>query len=314
MSRSSLAFLIAGLAATAALAGGEAPADSRGAAPRYRALHPEATPQAAAPWVLEKLPVELPTGRTATLRAGYLPANPDVPFRGNLVYLEGFADSMANHDAFFQQVTALGYRLIAFDYPGQGGSEGTMNWTRVKHIPDMAEAVAARFSRPDGPGTRTWMGWSTGGLAAYQAAAEGRVDRVVLLAPGIHIRPLVGEWGSVTARTLTGHEAAGLPDPHAEAPSPTAPAKYPLFAASILKNSIASQQVEVPASVQGLVLLSGEGDRYVRGDDTRKTLARNAPHFDVRTFEGALHELHEEVDPIGSAVRAAALAFLATER
>lgn len=309
MSRRSSALLIASLSAAAALAGSAPEATSPVA--RFQVLHPDTASQTTAPWVLEQLPVELPTGRTATLRAGYLPENPDVPFRGNLVYLEGFADSMANHDAFFQEITALGYRLVAFDYPGQGGSEGTMNWTRVKHIPDMAEAVAARFSRPDGPSTRTWMGWSTGGLAAYQAAAAGRVDRVVLLAPGIHIKPLVGEWGSVTLRTLTGHSEAGLPDPHVEAPRPTAPAKYPLFAGSILKNSIASQNVEVPPEVEGLVLLSGDGDRYVRGDATRKTLARNAPHFDVRTFEGALHELHEEVDPIGQQVRAATLEFLA---
>jgi alpha-beta hydrolase superfamily lysophospholipase len=311
MSLRSLALLAAGLAATQALAGGPPAADPLGPVARFQVLHPTATQQAPAPWVLEQLPVELPTGRTATLRAGYLPENPDVPFRGNVVYLEGFSDSMRNHDAFFQEVTTLGYRLVAFDYPGQGGSEGTMNWTRVKHIPDMAEAVAARFSRPDGPPTRTWMGWSTGGLAAYQAAAGGRVDRVVLLAPGIHIKPLVGEWGSVTPRTLTGHEAAGLPDPHVEPPRPTAPAKVPFFAASILKNSIASQHVEIPASVEGLVLLSGDGDRYVRGDDTRRTLARNAPHFDVRTFEDALHELHEEVDPIGAEVRGAVIEFLA---
>jgi alpha-beta hydrolase superfamily lysophospholipase len=311
MSLRSLALLAAGLTATQALAGAPRTADPLGPVVRFQVLHPTATEQTPAPWVLEQLPVELPTGRTTTLRAGYLPANPDVAFRGNVLYLEGFSDSMMNHDTLFQEVTALGYRLVAFDYPGQGGSEGTMNWTRVKHIPDMAEAVMARLSRPDGPSTRTWMGWSTGGLAAYQAAADGRVDRVVMLAPGIHIRPIVGEWGSVTPRTLTGHEAAGLPDPHVEAPRPTTPARFPLFAASILKNSIASQNVEVSPQVAGLVLLSGKGDRYVRGAATRRTLARNARHFDVRTFEDALHELHEEVDPIGAEVRGAVIEFLA---
>lgn len=280
-------------------------------AARFTALYPEAAPQPEAPWVLEQLPVTLGSGRQVTLRAGFLAATPHVPFRGNILYLEGFADSMRNHDGFFQALTSAGYRVVAFDYPGQGGSEGTMNWTRVPDIPDMGDQVMARFARPDGPATRTLLGWSTGGLAAYLAAAEGRADQVILIAPGIHVHPIVGEWGRVTPGTLTGHGAAGLPDPHVEAPRPTAPARFPLFAGSILKASLWSQTRELAPEVRGLVLLSGPGDRYVRGAATRKTLARKAPHFQVRTFEDGLHELHGEVEPIAAEVTASVLAFLA---
>ena len=64
------------------------------------------------------------------LRAGYFPSKTDKP-KANVLYLEGLADSMFNHDKLVNTLSEAGYRIIAFDYPGQGGSEGSMNQTRI---------------------------------------------------------------------------------------------------------------------------------------------------------------------------------------
>jgi alpha-beta hydrolase superfamily lysophospholipase len=261
-------------------------------------------------WVLQQVPALVTSKRTVSLRAGYLPEAQDQPFRGNILYMEGFADSMLNHQSLFQALTRQGFRLISFDYPGQGGSEGSMNMSSIPRIQELGRQIWDRFARRDGPQMRTWMGWSTGGLAAYLEASKEGVERVILIAPGIHIHPIVGRRGKVTPDTLTSHQNKRLPDPHLEPPFPTAPARFPRFAASILKNSLVSQQREISSGISGLVLLSGPEDRYVRGAATRKTLQRRAPHFTVLTFEAALHEIHNEVEPIAAEAQEMILEFL----
>lgn len=285
-----------------------------GAAPQrlaFSRLYAEAaTPDGLQGWVLERTPYTLRPHREVRLRAGYLPAAPGVPARGCVLYLQGFGDSLANHARFFGALSAAGYRVVGFDYPGQGGSEGSMNQVRVPEIPAMAEAMWARYAGADAASLPRVIGWSTGGLAAHLMAAEGRAAQVVELAPGIHVHPIVGDFGSVTPETLTSHRAAGQPDPHVDPPRPTAPALLPRFALSILKTSLRSQTLEIEPSVPGLVLLSGEGDRYVRGAATRATLARKAPHFEVVDVPEGLHEVHEEIEPIRSQVLARVLEFL----
>jgi len=65
------------------------------------------------------------------LRAGVFPSNKDIPLKANVLYLEGLADSMFNHNQLINTLSKAGYQVIAFDYPGQGGSEGNMNQTRI---------------------------------------------------------------------------------------------------------------------------------------------------------------------------------------
>jgi pimeloyl-ACP methyl ester carboxylesterase len=67
------------------------------------------------------------------LRAGHFPSKTHTP-KANVLYLEGLADSMFNHDRLVNTLSEAGYRIIAFDYPGQGGSEGSMDQTRITGI------------------------------------------------------------------------------------------------------------------------------------------------------------------------------------
>ena len=153
------------------------------------------------------------------LRAGHFPSKTHPP-KANVLYLEGLADSMFNHDRLVNTLSEAGYRIIAFDYPGQGGSEGSMGQTRIteikteksfwtsildafdddhrkdkrfaefkaglsKHKPgslkklfirDMADAVWEKIKNDNDSeiGSKEQVdaviGWSTGGLAAYDMA------------------------------------------------------------------------------------------------------------------------------------------------
>lgn len=56
------------------------------------------------------------------IRMGYYPEQG--VFKGNILYYEGLGDSMLNHAPLFEKLSQNGYRVIAFDYMGQGGSSG----------------------------------------------------------------------------------------------------------------------------------------------------------------------------------------------
>src|SRR5690606_21112615 len=99
------------------------------------------------PWVCENVLIPVPTTSvkgdfkivTPTIRAGYLPHEGE--FKGNILYFQGLGDSMLNHDPLFLKISKAGYRIIAFDYMGQGGSTGKMDNTRIKYIPWIGEIV-----------------------------------------------------------------------------------------------------------------------------------------------------------------------------
>ena len=167
------------------------------------------------PWVCEKVKLAVPYSSVkgvrfapVEIRAGYLPHKGE--FKGNILYFQGLGDSMLNHDPLFIKLSREGFRVIAFDYMGQGGSSGSMNKTRIQFIPWIGERIWNRFAyRKNEFQEKTVIGWSTGGLAAYLAATESKADKVILIAPGLAPRKIVGEGifnripNEITLRTLT---------------------------------------------------------------------------------------------------------------
>lgn len=251
--------------------------------------------------------------------------NPKKPFKGCILYLQGLSDSILNHDPLFKKLSDAGYRTVSFDYMGQGGSAGTMNDTRVissleksQEIGDQARWVWGLFSGNDyvmsgrncAGSKKRVIGWSTGGLAAYRLAHERWAQEVVLIAPGIHVKPMVGEaaddWSrmylfrdTITFRTLTRNTTA----PHVDPVKPSTPAKIPFFAANLVASSLKSQRWKIKASVKGLVFLSGKEDTYVDRDKIFRTVRANAPHFSIQVHNGSLHEMDNELPPVANDVR-----------
>jgi len=303
------------LAVVAPARAAEAPFAYVGAA-ELRAGTSEA-PQAPASgpgWHLAPFPYStgLPLRAPVSIRAGYYGESPDAPFRGNILYFEGFADSMLNHDPLFAKLSAAGYRVIAFDYMGQGGSGGSMNDTRLVdpvvpglQVRALAERVYERFRRADGPARKVVLGWSTGGLAAYDVAARGGADAAVLIAPGLCVRSVV----KVSVETLTHAKPAPAADPHVDPVKPSSPLLAPGFAANMLLAPRIIRGEAMPPGVKGLVLLAGE-DHYVDAACIGRALDERAPSFERHLYPGAEHELDNEVPEVADDVAARIVDFL----
>jgi alpha-beta hydrolase superfamily lysophospholipase len=275
------------------------------------------------PMVCQQIEMQVPytvlgklSSTRAQIRAGYYPEQGEV-FRGNVIYYQGLGDSMINHQLLFSRLARAGYRVIAFDYLGQGGSSHTMNRTRLENIQLIGNRVWSRYAR--GQGKKTIIGWSTGGLAAYMQASRGQADQVVLIAPGIVLGNLlkIGEgafnWppNEITLSTLTTDDYSRPgSDPHLDPIRPNSPVKVPKFATDLLLTSNKARSTNIPAQVRGLVLLSGEEDSYVNAGKTKSVLERRAPHFSVREYPGALHEIHNEVESIRNRAHADILRFI----
>ncbi len=281
------------------------------------------------------------------LRAGYIPEKGAL--KGCVLYLQGLADSIQNHDPYFTALSGAGYRILTFDYMGQGGSEGKMNDTRVQaqlpphatsemkkrheistkyqEIPEQAEFVWNHYKdvkneqgQDCNSSKKLVIGWSTGGLAGYRMAHEKRADAVVLLAPGIHPYWMVGESSknplkmialqqTITEQTLTRNKFENSPNPHVDPIKPKSPAHSPQFAGNLVGVANGSQGWTIPSSVRGLVLLSGFEDTYVDREATQDTLRKNAPHFKVQAYDGALHELDNELPEVANDVRDQTIKF-----
>lgn len=250
------------------------------------------------------------------LRTGYYTESKNTPFKGCVMYLEGLGDSVANQQPLFHHLSESGYRVVFFDYMGQGGSEGSMNNSRVTdpindslQLSSQAKLVWNLYSHPCGTSKKLVMGWSTGGLVGYKLAREGWADAVILIAPGIHAKKFVGEAATspealvalqpvISERTLTRNTFKGGYNPHVEKIKPDSPVKVPLFAANLLASSLLSQSWQINSKVKGLVFLSGVEDTYVDRNATMKTLKKNAPHFGVVAYDGALHEIQNEIPEV----------------
>lgn len=273
------------------------------------------------PWVYETLEYDthVPFSKPLQLRAGYYPENPSKPFRGNILFLEGLGDSIANHDPLFSQLSDQGFRVVGFDYPGQGGSSDSMNWTRIVdftfprlEIASMAKEVWEKYSRAEDSGKKRQivLGWSTGGLAAYYMAAAQWADAVILISPGIVVRPIVGDGGTITFPTLTSAVySENEKDPHVDPIRPSSPLSAPLFAANLFSASTVSSIWEISPKIPGIVFFAGE-DSYIFPERSKGIIRFNAPHFKVVAYPKAHHEIDNEKAEIRESFIAEVIEFL----
>jgi pimeloyl-ACP methyl ester carboxylesterase len=255
----------------------------------------------------------------ASIRAGFKEENKNVPFKGNVIYFQGLADSMLNHKPLFTKLTNAGFRVIAFDYMGQGGSTGSMNDTRLIDIPKLGDIVYKRYARDQVKFKKPMIiGWSTGGLAGYLAALSESASKVVLIAPGIVPKVILGEqdffefeFDKITLETLTSKRyKANEYNPHVDGINPKSPLKVKDFATDLITTSLGARFKTVPASVQGLVLLSGLNDSYVSSIKSSLFLSTNAKNFKQVFYANSLHEIDNEIAPIADDAHNQILNFL----
>lgn len=283
----------------------------------------------------------------AKLRTGYWLEQGAL--RGCVLYLQGLGDSIRNHAPSFDALNAAGYRVISFDYLGQGGSEGTMGDTRLRHALDNPESVTERhfyetrdkhyeipvqgewvwslYAKVRGPSgadcvgaKKIVMGWSTGGLAAYRMAHERRADAVVLISPGMLPKFFVGDSQHrpsklltlqrvITPRSFTRNTFAGTPNPHVDPIKPGSPLYALPFSLNLLSVASESEQWDISLMIPGLVLLAGD-DQYVKSGSTVNLLRDRAPHFEIVSYPDARHELDNELPEVAEDVRGQIVRFL----
>jgi alpha-beta hydrolase superfamily lysophospholipase len=213
---------------------------------------------------------------------------------------------MLNHGPLFEKLSELGYRVIAFDYFGQGGSEGSMNETSIAGINEIGRYVFDTLSRKNCARCDdiNIIGWSTGGLAAYRDAflnSDKKIKKVILIAPGISPNVVVGEglvsWppDKISLRSLTSASDLGIRDPHIDPIKPESPLQVPEFSLNLFTTSLQSKNWIISEDVKGLVLLSDpKVDTYVNAADTERVLSKNAKHFERKFYPGARHEIDNE--------------------
>lgn len=245
----------------------------------------------------------------ASIRAGFFRENLLVPFRGNVIYFEGLADSMLNHRPLFNKLVAQGFRVIAFDYMGQGGSTGSMNDTRISDIPKLGNLIYKKYARDFKTFPKPMIiGWSTGGLAAYLSAIDNSASKVVLIAPGMAPKVILGEhnfweldFDIITQRTLTSKKYAEAEiNPHVDGIKPRSPLVVKDFASDLIFTSLSVRNSMASTKVAGLVLLSGSKDTYVKTNQNSIKLKKLAPHFKQVMYPMALHEIDNEIDSISN--------------
>lgn len=219
-----------------------------------------------------------------TVRAGMIRENPNVEFRGNVLYLQGFGDSMLNHDKLFRRLSNEGFRVISFDYMGQGGSQGKMNDSLIGEIVKMGDIVYDVFARDRHvKRKRIYMGWSTGALAAYAQASENKLGAAILISPYFVTRINMSAAGAK-------HD---IPEPY-EKPKVASPMMTPKFTSNLFYKGIKVSKLKVDARTPGLVLVAGEKDPWVSAAKTNLIMLENASHFLVYYYEHALHGIHNE--------------------
>lgn len=218
------------------------------------------------------------------LRAGYILEQ--APLKACVLYLEGVNDSITDHDPYFKALSEAGYRVLFYDYLGQGGSGGNMNDSRIQvslsanasevtkrnynlrekyfSIPEQSQFIWNRFKHVKNdqgvdclPSKKLVIGWSAGALAGYRQAHEKTVDAVVLITPEIHPQARQTKRNpSVDRQHL--------------------PSVLPQFSRNLKLVSSKAIKWKIDPSVKGLVFLE---------DANNEIMAENAPHFEVEPFE-----------------------------
>jgi pimeloyl-ACP methyl ester carboxylesterase len=241
---------------------------------------------------------------------------------GDVLYFHGFADRLDNHGPLFDAWNRAGLRVIGFDLPSHGettGADNNINHYSFEDLADVAATVEGA-TQEDPARPLILAGWSTGGLLATRIIQKGLLaghgNRVpvglILFAPGISVRPLVG---FVTESTLTRNPNP----PHHGSISPISPMVKIWFAGSLLANAVKASVEPLPTDFPVLTILGDDSaDRYVKAADIRDWVVDQRQINDSEMFgiqcQGAYHELDNEdgfVGAPGPSVRAAAANFAA---
>lgn len=258
------------------------------------------------------------TGQGHALQAGRYTHLNTAPFRGTVIFLHGLGDRFENHEPLFLAMRQGGFDVVGINLPGHGDSEGSLNSYSFEDLSRMVDSQARLSSER---GLIQLVGWSTGGLlAAYfmnHSSLANQVSRVVLQAPAIAPKTLIGSAGWITNNTLS--SASIYYRPLGQNAKPATPFAIPVFAVRMLKDSygIRSNPENYPSSVPTLFLQGGLADggidNYVKAKGNlkfAKTLSRLGKTITTVSCPSLYHEMDNEPGLKGMTVRQTIVEFL----
>jgi pimeloyl-ACP methyl ester carboxylesterase len=240
----------------------------------------------------------------------------------DVLYFHGFGDRLDNHEPLWQLLANNGsFRVIGFDLPSHGDDYGPGNNIDLFSFTKLAQVAAAveSFTMQDPARPLVLMGWSTGGLIVHRLVQAldyfDRRPRVVCtFAPALDPKNFVGDHGVVTLPTLT-----HLADPPVQGPiKPQSPFEKPIFAGDLVTNAGLSRAQgwpgpKEPTPLPTLVITAGKYDEYVHSQSIQQWVwDRRSADTPIAGLQcpNSYHWLDEEVEPIGSNARNAAVAFV----
>lgn len=242
------------------------------------------------------------TADDVVLAGWWMPAlGAPVSFRV-VVFLHGWGDSRNQSLEYAPFLGSAGWNVFAFDFRAHGESGGTTTTVGLREVLDVEAALGIVEARAAGAdATIVLFGVSMGGAAALNAAADPRVDAVV-------VESAFAELGNVAKNSI--QEFTGLP-------------KWPFGPLSV---QFASWRLGVdvgdnrPAeAVRGLgkpvLVIQGADDRVVRPEDDGQRIADavgetatywlvpDAPHVKAHSTDPLEYELQVLVFLTGVAAR-----------
>lgn len=134
--------------------------------------------------------------------------------QGALLFLSGYSEFMEKNLETVLEWQECGYKVLTFDWPGQGLSGRFLEVRQKGHVPnfqyhlDAVAQLVAKSGFRDWPGRHLIMGHSMGGHLALRFAHDHPRDfeRLIAIAPmiDIHVRGLPRGLAAVMVRTLAG--------------------------------------------------------------------------------------------------------------
>jgi alpha-beta hydrolase superfamily lysophospholipase len=241
---------------------------------------------------------------------------------GDVLFLHGFADRFDNHLPLFNAFVAKGLRVITFDYPSHGESCGLR--IDMFGFTGLARLAADIVKEAGGDKTKPLYisGWSTGGLLAVRIAQglekeklERPIAGMALFAPGVDVQlisPAADPIFGVTNEKLTRNKNP----PHVGPIRPKNVLQVGVFGAELTFNEQVSQSTDFPSDIPTLVFTGGDTEDLfaaTKGVEDWVTEKRTNNKAQIQNLKcaGGFHELDNEPEPMGGAVRNAAATYLA---
>lgn len=244
-----------------------------------------------------------------------------------VIYLHGYADTMNNHEELLTLFHDGGMRVLSFDYPSHGRSEGQIWFWSIEQVASLVKGILDHEQFRSGPLEINrklpviLVGWSTGATIAIRTAqswrdqvipADMRLAGIIGFAPGLPARAFVGDGLSRMGVKVKAEDLTRNPRALKHAPKPETTIFGSGYFAGSLKAASEVAYWKGSTSVPTLLLLADDKyDFFAKASSSAawvRSAGRSVPTYGFR-FYNSYHGVEFEPDGIGELSQLWALEF-----